>query len=145
MFVSRIADARAPFLATTFEPSPWSTDEVKTVPRVQKIKRTVEYPLVTAVFAPSVVMLVDIGPVDASYRQVLPLGAGMQDIEDMVEYPVVRESRSLPSGTYREVRPDISVKLFTRDLCRQCVVYFGCPLRFLRSSVLLCFHKKRLQ
>ena len=90
-------------------------------------------------------MLVDVGPVDASYRQVLPLDASMQDIEDMVEYSVVRERGSLPAGTYREVRPDISVKLFTRDLCRQCVVYFGCPLRFLRSSVLLCFHKKRLQ
>ena len=119
--------------------------EVKVSLFVQELKRFTEDAFVTAVFAPTIMVAIDISEVAPSHRKILPLDARMQHIENMVEYLVVRERRSLPSGTYREVWLDVAVELFARDLCRQGVVYFRCPLRFLHPDLLFCFHKKRLQ
>lgn len=92
--------------------------EVKAILCVQKVERPIEHLFVTSILAPPIVMFVDIRPVDFPHGQIFPLDTGVQYIQNVIKYLVVGERWRLSARTCREVRLDVSVKLFARDLCR---------------------------
>lgn len=108
------------------------------------IERAAKEAFVTAVFTPAIVVFVHIAPVHAPDRQILPLDSGVENVENVVKYLVVRKPALLPACSLREVRRDEAVEFFARDFGRQRVVSFSwwtLGLLFLLSGV----HEKRVQ
>jgi hypothetical protein len=80
--------------------------------------------LIRAIFGPSIVPFVDVGVMEfiALGFELIPLHAGMQDIQNVVKDFVEREFWLWPCFGSLQMEINVSVKIFTRDFGRYPIV-----------------------
>ena len=84
---------------------------------MQMDDRGVKERLIGAIFGPSIVPFVDVGVMEfvAVGFELVPLNAGMEDIQNVVKDFVEREFRLWPCFGSFQMGINVSVKVFTRD------------------------------
>lgn len=87
--------------------------QIKEIVVLEPGNRCFEQPLVAAVLAPTIMVAVDIRPMDpvTASLQLVPLHAGVQDPHHMVKYFVGGNLRIRASGADREVRFDVAIEI----------------------------------
>lgn len=85
--------------------------QVEKIVVVEPLYRGIKQTLVAAVFAPAVVVVIDVAPPDGGF-ELIPLHAGMQDVQDVVENLESRQLRIRPPCADGQMRLNVAVKIF---------------------------------